>query len=91
MGVRGGCNGRLKKSAQGEPSCSVVHSKPYSGDRSREEAMWRGMWHVWRRKEMDTGCWCGNLNSRNRLKDLNADGRTFEWNLENKPGGHRLE
>jgi len=37
---------------------------------------------------MDTGCWCGNLNSRNRLKDLNEDGRTFDWIFENKPGGH---
>jgi hypothetical protein len=40
---------------------------------------------------MDSGCWCGNLNSRNRLKDLNVDGRTFEWISEKKPEGHGLE
>jgi hypothetical protein len=68
-----------------------VHSKTYSDDRSREEEMGLGMLHVWRRKGMAAGCWCGNLNSRNLLKDLNVDGRTFEWIFENKPGGHGPE
>jgi hypothetical protein len=33
------------------------------------------MWYFWRRREIHTGLWCGNLNERDHFEDIVIDGR----------------
>ena len=48
-----------------------------------DEGGWDGRitWYVWRRREMHTGFWFGNLEERDRLPDLDLDGRmkALKW------------
>jgi len=33
------------------------------------------MGHVWRRRDLNVGFWCGNPNERDYLEDLGTEGR----------------
>lgn len=48
--------------------------------------MW-GMWQVWWRKQLHTGCWCVGVKEGDSLDNLGVDGRMIrKWNL-NTTGG----
>jgi hypothetical protein len=53
-------------------------TKLYTGRRT-----WKDCLHAWKRREMHTECWSGNLKSRDLLEDLDVDVKiTLEWILE---------
>jgi hypothetical protein len=45
------------------------------------------MWRVWRRREVCTGCWWGNLSERSLWGDPDVDGRIIlRWTLRKLEG-----
>jgi hypothetical protein len=45
------------------------------------------MWHVWRKGEVCTRCWWGNLKERDHWGDQDIDGRIILMNLQEVGGG----
>jgi len=42
------------------------------------------MWHVWGRREVDTGFWWGDMRARNNLEGLGVDRRIIlNWIFNN--------
>jgi hypothetical protein len=42
----------------------------------------QGTWHIWRRGEVHTGFWWGDLRERDHLEDLGICGIISKWILE---------
>jgi hypothetical protein len=50
------------------------------------------MWHVWGRREMDTGFWQGDLTEGDHLGDPGLEGRIIsKWIFNKWDGGHGLD
>jgi len=50
------------------------------------------MYHVWRREEVTTGFWCGNLRETAHLEDPGVDGRIIlGWIFRNGMWEHGLD
>jgi len=50
------------------------------------------MWTVWRRGEVHTEFWWGNLRHRDRLEDLDTDGTIILKRIfKRRNGGHGLD
>jgi hypothetical protein len=39
-------------------------------------------WQAQERKEMRTGFWCGNLEERSPLEEVDVDGKILNWALK---------
>ena len=76
MGCRAWCVGLVKRGGGGEHGFTLCAARQILlGRLGQERRDGLGVQHVWRRRGRYKGLWWGNLTERDRLEDLDVDGK----------------